>query len=95
MKSIIGVHNILSREYNLNKLEMSSSKSNKSNDSSRSNLLTLSQDSSSSEMRSHQANIYYQKFISKLGFLFRIDTKDLDALYNKIVECVDSSEGFA
>lgn len=38
--------------------------------------------------------MYYKKFISKLGFLFRIDTQDLDALYNKIVQCVNESDGF-
>jgi hypothetical protein len=72
---------------------MSSSKSNLSNESSRSNLLTLSEDSES-DLKSHRANLYYKKFISKLGFLFRIDTQDLDSLYHKIVECVDKGQGF-
>ncbi len=73
---------------------MSLSRSNISNESSHSNLLTLSQDSHEIEARAQTANLYYKRFISKLGFLFRVDTQDLDALYSKIVECVQEGEGF-
>jgi hypothetical protein len=73
---------------------MSLARSNISNDSSRSNILTLSQDSNSSAMKSHAVNVYYSKFISRLNQFFRIDTQDLDILYNKIVECVNESDRF-
>ena len=66
--------------------------SNHSNGSSNSNLLTLSRSSASSGEGS--ANNYYRKFISKVGQLFKMDSGDLDALYGKIVQCVNESEQF-
>ena len=70
------------------------SQSNISYGSSHSNLLTLSRSSSSSSS-SATANHYYRKFITKLGLLFKMDNHDLDALYGKIVECVNESESFS
>lgn len=69
------------------------SQSNVSYGSSHSNLLTLSRSSSSSG-GSSAANQYYRKFISKLGLLFKMDNNDLDALYGKIIQCVNESEHF-
>lgn len=64
---------------------MALSRSNTSNDSSRSNILTLSQDSESEEMTANEkVNLYYRKFIDKLGSLFHVDYGDLDELYLKI-----------
>jgi hypothetical protein len=70
-------------------------RSNISNSSSRSHLLTLSQDSNCKELHANPMNTLYRKFIGRLSELFRIGSQDLDLLYNKIVQCANESESFA